>query len=369
MTNEAAGKRGMRPGSRSRTAAMAAELSLLVVFVYLPLIVGAFVVGWLATGRQRVHESNHYALLVEGDQSETRDDRGEVTTELFREFTGEVAVAEGDADEPDIPAPDEIQDLFEKWTEKTYYVRTSVSAHGSFHLEGGRVVYRESVRVTRDEGWHMDPEGSIVEALKLLDDDIPRHITEELVDFLRRRTAHTNYYHSWKEQGRDLDQDAWSVNTWTEVVGPDLESRGLVPGGSWDALTRQEQEDVWRGLTDQQRQAVGAAAGEFIRQNVWVRKDDGLALRNRYDEGSTPWNLTVPNDARASRDEWHPEAAIRWVKTRMIGDQSPPGADQRSDVGLPNILPDYEACFDFWHPSEGTPEEGGGELPGPVEGF
>ena len=275
------------------TGAMAAELALLVVFVYLPLVIGSFYVGWLATARQRVHEANHYALLVEGDQSEELGERGEATSELFREFTGQLAVEEGDADEPDIPAPDEIRDLFEKWTEKTYYTKKTVTAHGWFELVGSRVVYRERVNVSYEEGWHMDPEGHLVEGWRLLDDQIPERITDELVDYMRRRKAHSSYTHSWIH---DKDE--------------------IVAGGG----------------------------------------------------GVGPWNLQVPNDARATRDEWHPECAIRWAKTRMVSDQSPPGASQRTEAGCALDLPDYEPAFDFWHPCEGASQTGGpANPPGPVE--
>jgi len=176
---------------------MAAELAVLVMFVYVPLVFGAIYIGWLAVGRQRVHEANHYALLIEGDQSEPLPAEGEVTTELFPEFTGDVEVREGDADEPDIPAPDEIRTLYEKWTEKTYYAKKNVSAHGWFELQGSRVVYRETIRVTYDEGWHMDPEGYIVEGYRLLDDQIPERVTDMLVDYMRRRKAHSLYVHKW----------------------------------------------------------------------------------------------------------------------------------------------------------------------------
>jgi len=258
---------------------MAAELALLSLFVYIPLIIGAIYIAWLAVGRQRVHEGNHYALLAEGNQSESRGESGEVSQALFREFTGLVKVVESDADEPDIPGPDEIRELFEKWTEKTYYARRNVSAHGRFVLVGSRVVYRETIRVSYDEGWHMDPEGQIVEGYRLLDDYIPERMTDLMVDYLRRRKAHTNYLHRWVH-----DKD--------EVV----------------------------------------AGSPRVR----------------------PWNLEVPNVARATRDEWHPECAIRWTKVRMARDQSPPGAQQRAQVGCPSHVPDYEASEDFWHPCEGA---------------
>jgi hypothetical protein len=97
----------------------------------------------------------------------------------------------------------------------------------------------------------------------------------------------------------------------------------------------------------------------------WIH-DDGKTVAGG--NGSDPWNLQVPNDATATRDEWHPECAIRWEKVRMARDQSPPGATQRAEIGCPNILPDYEPDYDFWHPCEGATEPAGPEdLPGPVE--
>lgn len=277
-----------------RRGAMAAELAVLVMFVYVPLVLGAIYIGWLAVGRQRVHEANHYALLIEGDQSEPLPVRGEVTTELFPEFTGDVAVEEGDADQPDIPAPDEIRRLYEKWTEKTYYAKKNVSAHGWFELVGNRVVYRETIRVTYDEGWHMDPEGHIVEGYGLLDDQIPERITDMLVDYMRRRKAHSVYAHKWYN-----DRD--------RVVAGDDDVRG--------------------------------------------------------------WNLSVPNDERATTDQWHPECGVRWTKQRMARDQSPPGASLRLEVQCPLSLPPPEPDADFWHPCEGTEQGQQEELPGPVEGL
>ena len=204
-----------------RRGAMAAELAVLVMFVYVPLVFGAIYIGWLAVGRQRVLEANHYALLIEGDQSEPLAVRGEVSDELFREFTGDVRVEEGDADQPDIPAPDEIRKLFEKWTEKTYYAKKNVSAHGWFELVGSRVVYREVIRVTYDEGWHMDPEGHIVEGYRLLDDQIPERITDLLVDYIRRRRAKSQYVHRWyNDRDRvvagDQDVEGWNLKVPTD---------------------------------------------------------------------------------------------------------------------------------------------------------
>lgn len=259
----------------TRRGAMAAELAILTLFVYVPLIFGAIYVGWLATGRQRVHEGNHQSIWQEGDQSEDFPTVGEIHTSAFREFPGQVRVQETDPADADVPGPGEIRELFEEFTKLQHY--RNVSAHGSFQLVGNRVVYRESIRV--DEGYRMRPEGQLVEAWKLLDDQIPERITELLVDYMHRRQAHTNYKHMWYH-----DRD--------KVVAGDAKVRA--------------------------------------------------------------WNLQVPNDAIATKDEWHPVAAVRWTKTREARDQSPPGAQQRSLVGCGNNPPTVEPDdYDFWHPCEG----------------
>lgn len=263
-----------------RRGAMAAELAVLTAFVYVPLIFGAIYVGWLATARQRVHEGNHYSLWAEGDQSEDFPTRGEVPGVGFREFPGQVRVQENDPVDADVPGPREIRDLFEEFTKLQHY--RNVSAHGSFYLDGNTVRYRESVRV--DEGYRMRPEGQLVEAWKLLDDQIPERITEQLIEYMHRRQAHTNYQHAWFH-----DRD--------RVVAGD-----------------------------------GKVAG---------------------------WNLEIPNDAKATKDEWSPVAAVRWTKKREARDQSPPGARERSDVGISNSLPVVESDYDIWHPCEGWKAQAG----------
>ena len=273
-----------------RRGAMAAELALLVFFVYVPLIIGSLYVSWLAVARQQVGDANHYALLHEDDQTQALGNQGEVSQAFFPEFTGLVAVEDTDAAQADIPGPDELRELFEEFTKPIYY--RNVSASGSFYLDGSRVRYRETVNIS--EGFRTRPEGQLVEGWNLLDDQIPERVTELMVDYMRRRRAHTNYVHAWVH---DRDE--------------------IVAGNS----------------------TVG------------------------------PWNLQVPNDARARRDEWNPECALRWQKVRMANDQSPPGAEQRSEVGMPLELPDYEPAYDFWHPCEGwaaTPDDDD-DLPGPVE--
>jgi hypothetical protein len=260
------------------TGAVAAELALLVAFVYVPLSIGAIYIGWLAVARGQVHQANHYAIYAEGDQSEALQERGQVTDEFFPEFTGNVSVEEGDAEEPDIPGDNELRDLFNAFTEPIHY--RNVSAHGSFHLVGGRVVYRESINVS--EGWRIRPEGQLVNSWRLLDDNIPEDLTRYLQDYLRRRAARSVYEHSWVHD--DLD---------------------VVAG----------------------------------------------------DEDVGPWNLEVPSDT-ATQDQWHPEAAVRWDKTRMVGDQQPPAAEQRAWIGTPSIFPDPQPTDDYWHPCEG-PDTGG----------
>jgi hypothetical protein len=335
---------------------MAAELALLVSFVYVPLAFGAIYVGWLAVARQRVHESNHYALSMfpYGDQLPTTADPSppadpdivaDVSNTFFREYTGKAETRVGDADDADIPGPDEIHDIFEEFTELIYYHH--VSAQGSFRLVGNTVVYQETIQ--ESEGYHMRPEGQLVESLGLLEDNIPEHITGMLwwpwpdgspeARYMRRRKAHTSYLHSWKEQDRDLDQETWAVRD--------------------DGTLR-----------------------------PWVEETDGGTVtrrfRTRYDDTGTDdsevraWNLKVPTDDAALRDlqeegiyGWHPECAVRyWENTRMVGDQSPPGAIQREWVNGPvqDTMPVYEPAFDFWHPCEGTGQPlGPGPPPGPVQ--
>ena len=280
-------------GTRSpRRGAMAAELALLVLFVYVPLIIGSMYVSWLAVARQQVNDANHFTLLDEGDQTQDLGTQGEVSSTFFPEFTGQVAVEDTDAAQAQIPGPDELHDLFEEFTKPIHY--RNVSARGSFYLDGSTVRYRETVNV--NEGYRVRPEGQLVESWNLLDDEIPERITDLLVNYMRRRKAHANYVHSWVH-----DKD--------EVV------------------------------------AGNGTVG--------------------------PWNLKVPNDATALRDEWNPECAVRWQKVRMAGDQTPPGASQRSEVGMPLYLADYEPAYDFWHPCEGwAPTAADDEdLPGPVEGI
>jgi hypothetical protein len=259
---------------KSLCGAMAAELALLTAFVYVPLIFGCIYVGFLATARQRVHEGNHYSIWAQGDQSEDYAPVGEVHNVAFHEFPGQVRVQETDPADADVPAPGEIRDMFEEFTKLQHF--RNVSAHGSFSLEGSVVRYHESVRI--DEGFRMRPEGQLVEAWHLLDDQIPERISDMLVDYLHRRQAHTNYAHSW-------------FNDKDKVVAGDRDVAG--------------------------------------------------------------WNLQIPNDATATKDEWSPEAAVRWTKVRMISDSMPPGAQQRNQVGMPLTLPVVESDYDYWHPCAG----------------
>lgn len=273
---------------KSKTrGAVAAELALLVAAVYVPLIIGALYMGWLALARGRIHEANHYAIYVEGSQSEDLEERGELTQAFFPEFTGSLRAVEDDAEEPNIPADDELRKLFEAYTEPIHY--RNVSARGSFRLVGGRVVYRENIHV--DEGERIRPEGQLVLDWRLLEDNIPGDLTTYLQDYLRRRMAHSGYEHSWVH-----DEDK------------------VVAGG----------------------------------------------------DGVEAWNLDVPNEAaRQLKDQWHPEAAIRWTKSRMCGDQSPPAAQQRAWIGTPAMFPGAEPSEDFWHASDGPPPRDGDPDPDP----
>ena len=265
--------------------AVATELALLVAAVYVPLIIGGIYLGWLALARERVQQAHHYALYAEGDQTEAFGDQGEVTQHFFREFTGDLQLDETEADPPDIPEDGLIRDLFEAYTEPIYY--HNVSAHGSFHLVNGRVVYQEHVQ--ESEGYSVRPEGEIVNAFRLLEDNIPENITDHLQEYLRRRKVQGVYLHSWRFD----------------------ESAALSRGG--DDIIRKEPPPV------------------------------------------RPFNLRVPHGPGAAPDQWEPEAAIRWEKTRMIGDQDPPAASQRARVGCPPFFPPGDNARDFWHPCEGPP--------------
>ncbi|MFP4057887.1 MAG: hypothetical protein ACLF0G_13555 [Candidatus Brocadiia bacterium] len=267
-----------RSTSDPRRGAMAAELAVLALFVYLPIVVGGAYIGWLSVARERVHHSNHYALYDEGDQSEALDVRGENEARFFREFTGRLRVDEGDAADADVPMPGVLRDMFTEFTVPIHY--RHVSARGSFELVGSRVVYREHVSV--DEGFRVRPEGQVVESLRLLADEIPENLTEYLQDYMRRRRAHSAYLHRW------------------------------------------------------------------------VHDDDPTVAG---DSEVGPWNLWVPNVRTATRDEWHPEAAVRATKTRMVGDQSPPAAHQRDLIDAPLDMPGYEPSEDFWHPGGSTDDD------------
>ena len=176
-----------------RRGAVAAEMALLVFFVYVPLIIGALHVAWLAVGRQRVHEANHYAIFAHGDQSEALTTRGEMSREFFKEFTGSVDVKERDTDEPDVPMDDELRDMWEAFRVPIHY--RNVSAHGSFSLQGNRVVYNETTNI--DEGFRVRPEGQCVDKWNLLADNIPERVTMLLQEYMIRREAHSFYQHHW----------------------------------------------------------------------------------------------------------------------------------------------------------------------------
>ena len=178
---------------RRRRGAVAAEMALLVFFVYVPLVIGALHIAWLSAGRQRVHEANHFAIFAHDDQSETLATRGDMTREFFAEFTGNVEVNERDTDEPDVPMDGELREMWEAFRVPIHY--RNVSAHGSFSLQGNRVVYSESVNI--DEGFRVRPEGQCVDKWNLLADNIPENVTALLQDYMVRREAFSFYQHHW----------------------------------------------------------------------------------------------------------------------------------------------------------------------------
>jgi len=253
-----------------RRGAVAAEMALLVFFVYVPLVIGALYIAWLAVGRQRVHETNHYALLGEGDQSEQLAERGDMTTEFFREFTGQVEVQEDPGDDPDVPGDDELRDLWDEFTKPIHY--RNVSAHGSFHLVGGRVVYRESVHVS--EGYRIRPEGQCVEKWNLLADNIPENVTDFLQEYLIRRKVHSFYRHSWIHDDTDVVAGGGGVAGWNLQVPVDDPTK---PVWTPETATRG---DKTREARDQRPPAAS------LRQTI-----------------GTP--LQFP-DAEPSDDFWHP---------------------------------------------------------------
>jgi hypothetical protein len=81
--------------------------------------------------------------------------------------------------------------MFEQFTVPTYHY--SVSARGSFVLDGSTVRYVETINV--NEGFTTRWEGDVVTSLGLLEDDIPYNLTRYLNDYMWRRTAHTSYLH------------------------------------------------------------------------------------------------------------------------------------------------------------------------------
>lgn len=288
-----------KPRSRG---ACAAELALLVPFVYLPLVAGAIYIGWLATARERVYESDQY--LVQRRDPATTD---EIQGIFFREFTGRVTQAVGSDDpEPDVPSPGEIQKLFEMWTTKPTFWSSNPTAHVEFYLDGSTIRSRMIVDPGRS-GSSIPWEGQMVQAWGLLNNNVPDDLSNQLLDFMHRRDAYTEYLHSWV-----LDREAWAPQT--------------------------------------------GAGGNLSRWN-----DDGSSrsLRATGDSGTRGWNLSIPNPA--FRPQWTIESAIRWDKTRMARDQTPPASSERAFVpnGCSNNPPGCVKTDDYWHPGDATKPAGG----------
>ena len=242
---------------RRRRGAGAAEMALLVFFVYVPLIIGALHIAWLATGRQRVHEVNHTALFAHGDQSEALAERGAMEREFFREFTGSIEVAERDTDEPDVPMDDELREMWEEFRKPIHY--KNVSAHGSFHLQGNSVVYRESVHV--DEGFRVRPEGQCVDDWNLLADNIPENVTDLLQEYMIRREAHSFYQHHWVHDRDEVIRGGGGVRGLNIQVPTSEVSEYWTPECAIRWLEqRQARDSVPPGLSE--RRVVGAP-GQF----------------------------------------------------------------------------------------------------------
>ena len=299
------GNRKSQIANRKSSGAVATELSLLVVFVYLPLVIGSMYIAWLALARGRVHEANHFALHQQGNQSELSVERGRIANEFFEGFTGDVIVVEGAADAPEVPMPGEVRDLFEEYVRQYHWRRERViqapapsqprppRAWGGFTLGGGGVSYEEHVdpgvtyppatpppepRIVIEEGsaYAHASKAREVMALGLLDDDIPEHLTRHMVDFMGRHRTQAVYRHRW------------------------LHDRDPVVAGSGGR-----------------------------------RKE---------------WLLQVPAPEVKAHDEWSPEGATRGTKVRQSREYSPPGADMRSLLQCPVSFPGYETDVDFMHP-------------------
>ncbi|NQT86059.1 hypothetical protein HQ560_04800 [bacterium] len=266
---------------------MASELALLVLFVYIPVILGGLYVAWLSVGRQRVREAAHAALYPRHDEADSGSGelheafKQETKQAYFNEFTGDPEVEGRWADDRDVPMNGKMREMFEAFAEPMYHP-PSASAHGGFRLEGGRVVYSESVRI-RPEHWSIRPEGQVVNSLRLLDDDIPENLTEHLQEYLRRRVSFASYEHS------------------------------IRPGHT-----------------------QGKGQHDYVVEG---------------DKDVKGWNLQVPNEEQGQRDGWRPEATVRWTKQRMVDDQSPPAFEQRGWIGAPTGFPDAEPSDDFWNPN------------------
>jgi len=239
--------------ARRRRGAVAAELALLVFFVYVPLIIGALHVAWLAAGRQRVLETTHYAIFADDDQSEDLAERGEMEREFFGEFTGSLDVKERNTDEPEVPMDDELREMWEAFRVPIHY--RNVSAHGSFHLVGSRVVYRETTNV--DEGFRIRPEGQCVEEWNLLADNIPEDVTELLQDYMIRREAHSFYEHHWIHDRDEVIQGGGGVRGLNIRVPTSEVSQYWTPKSAIRFVEqRQARDSVPPGLS--QRSRVGA---------------------------------------------------------------------------------------------------------------
>jgi hypothetical protein len=306
--------------------ACAAELALLVPFVYLPLVVGAIYIGWLATARERVHESNHYALWMPGEQT-AADAQGE----FFREFSGSVSRLDDLPDkEPDVPSADEIRKLFDEWRNGQIIFSTPASARVVFYLDGDVIRARTDVN-PGDSGYRDHPEKQQVIDWRLIQpeanggENIPERLTGLLKGYMHRCHAYTEYLHSWT-----LNREAWAPRP-TEF---DKEGNITVPG----------------------------AGGTLSR---WTDEGNSRRLRATGDPGTSPWNLYVPNPALA--DQWTAKSAVRFPgedKTRMARDQSPPATKQRGLVisGIGPNDPSHELNSEnYWRPDD--PTQKGGTTP------
>jgi hypothetical protein len=173
------------PSTRTRRAS--ATIELLVLLPVLVLILFAMLyLGELSVYKTRAQFGAEYALDAEGDQSEQRAVRGEVTDLLYPNRIGELTVIETEAEPAEVPEPGEIRDLFDDMCQPIY----STTAVGRYVIgSDGRLRFI----VTTQQNRSLGADGRYVERYDLQDDHIPDLCTELLQGWMERRTAELTY--------------------------------------------------------------------------------------------------------------------------------------------------------------------------------